>query len=490
MGQVKRIEFIDNGAETTFVSGVFNILHPGHRRFLDFAASQNKKLIIGILSDKIAGDKAYMPEDIRLAAVKAYSKLAHVILITSEVKEVLYDYRPKLIIKGPEYKDQINDEEVIKTWGGALIFSAGNEKSGSPIEVVNSDFQVPWKTKEIKEYIHRRKISKSTIIKLIENFDKVEALTIGDVILDVYQYCRPLGMSKEDPTIVVQPTREEQYLGGAGIVAAHASALNSHARLVSVVGSDVSSKIVAQFLSQYSVNNSVIIDTSRKTTTKTRLKCDGKTLLKVSDLIEDQISKNMILKVIKEVRKHIDSTNLIIFSDFNYGILPQHLVEELSKLACKKGVLTTADSQSSSQFGDICRFRNMNLITPTEHEARLALNDKESGIVSIAYKLIKKSKAKNAFITLGEDGVLIQDGKNIESADGVDRLPALSKICRDNSGAGDSMLTAASLALSQGADIWHAAFIGSIASGIQVSSIGNKPISSDSLMKAIYSCAS
>ena len=97
-----------------------------------------------------------------------------------------------------------------------------------------------------------------------------------------------------------------------------------------------------------------------------------------------------------EVKKHIGSTNVIIFSDFNYGILPQYLVEELSKLAFEKGVVTAADSQSSSQFGDISRFRNMNLITPTEHEARLALNDKESGIVSLAYKLIKKSKAKNA----------------------------------------------------------------------------------------------
>ena len=71
-------------------------------------------------------------------------------------------------------------------------------------------------------------------------------------------------MSKEDPTIVVQPTREEQYLGGAGIVAAHASSTNSRARLVSVVGRDLSSKIVAKFLSKYDVNNSVINDASRK----------------------------------------------------------------------------------------------------------------------------------------------------------------------------------------------------------------------------------
>ena len=58
MGQVKKISFIDDGAHTTFVSGVFNILHPGHRRFLDFAASKKKHLVIGVFSDSFAGEKA------------------------------------------------------------------------------------------------------------------------------------------------------------------------------------------------------------------------------------------------------------------------------------------------------------------------------------------------------------------------------------------------------------------------------------------------
>ena len=108
-------------------------------------------------------------------------------------------------------------------------------------------------------------------------------------------------------------------------------------------------------------------------------------------------------------------------SDFNYGILPNKLVNKLSELANQNKIVITADSQSSSQFGDISRFKRMNLITPTEHEG-LALNDKESGIVSLAYNLIKKSEAKNAFITLGRDGVLIQNGQNIENAEGVERL--------------------------------------------------------------------
>ena len=118
MGQVKKISFIDDGAHTTFVSGVFNILHPGHRRFLDFAASKKKHLVIGVFSDSFAGEKAYMPEEVRLAAVRAYSKKARVFLINDNLKKVLSNLKPSLIIKGPEFRDADNIEKIVKSWGG------------------------------------------------------------------------------------------------------------------------------------------------------------------------------------------------------------------------------------------------------------------------------------------------------------------------------------------------------------------------------------
>ena len=488
MGQLKNIRYMVENTKPTFVSGVFNILHPGHRRFLDFAASTNSNLIVGVFSDATAGHSAYMPEEVRVAAVKGYLKSAEVILLEGDLKSTLVKLKPGLVIKGPEFKDSENIEKIVREWGGEIIFSAGNEKSGAYTEVSTRDFRVPWELPEIRNFCERREISKASLINIVEKFKDTNVLTIGDIILDIYQYCRPLGMSKEDPTIVVQPIREEKFLGGAGIVAAHARALNAQSRIISVVGKDQNNRFTSNFLSKYGVYNNILYDASRKTTTKTRIKCEGKTLLRFSDLVEVSLSKEKICDVVTEVKKYINEIDVIMLSDFNYGILPTELIEELIRLKKSKKIIMTADSQSSSQFGDISRFKEMDLITPTEHEARLALNDKESGIVSVAYNLIKHSKAKNLFITLGEDGVLIQDGGNIENANSIDRIPSFAKVCRDNSGAGDSMLTAASIALANGADIWHAAFLGSIISGLQVSTIGNKPISSDEIIEAICAC--
>ena len=70
-----------------------------------------------------------MPEDVRLAAVRAYSKTAQVILVNEDLKHVLNEIRPSLVIKGPEFKDVENIESIIFSWGGEIIFSAGNEKN-------------------------------------------------------------------------------------------------------------------------------------------------------------------------------------------------------------------------------------------------------------------------------------------------------------------------------------------------------------------------
>ena len=73
----------------------------------------------------------------------------------------------------------------------------------------------------------------------------------------------------------------------------------------------------------------------------------------------------------------------------------------------KKKSLRTADSQISSQFGDIKKFTNFHLITPTEHEARTSLNDNQSGLVKVAQNIQNITKNKNVILTLGDHGILI-----------------------------------------------------------------------------------
>ena len=122
----------------------------------------------------------------------------------------------------------------------------------------------------------------------------------------------------------------------------------------------------------------------------------------------------------------------------------------------------------------------MDIVTPTEREIRLSINDFESGLVVLSEKLHKKSKSKYIFTTLGSEGILIYNSTQNELL--TDNIQALNTNAKDVSGAGDSLLTCSSMAKVVGANIWESAYLGSIAAAIQVSRLGNIPIKKEELL--------
>src|SRR5581483_801001 len=144
----------------------------------------------------------------------------------------------------------------------------------------------------------------------------------------------------------------------------------------------------------------------------------------------------------------------------------------ISELCQQAKVPMVADSQSSSQIGDVSRFRNMLLIKPTEREARLAMRDFDSGLVVLAEAIRKKSQAGNVILTLGAEGLLVHATNHADGEVYTDRLPAFNTAPKDPAGAGDSFFVSASLALTVKASVWCSAYLGSIAAACQVGRIG------------------
>jgi bifunctional ADP-heptose synthase (sugar kinase/adenylyltransferase) len=172
-----------------------------------------------------------------------------------------------------------------------------------------------------------------------------------------------------------------------------------------------------------------------------------------------------------------EKIDVLILSDFSYGVLSPHLVKRILAIAASNGVFVSADSQSSSQIGDLGKFRNIHLISATEREARLELKDNTSGLVVVAEGLRKDLRATNLLLKMGSDGVLISAEDQRGQMLATDEIAAINRNPIDTSGAGDSMLAGATLALAVGGSIYEAALIGSVLAGIQVGRIGNVPIS-------------
>lgn len=473
--------------KTIFVSGIFNVLHPGHLRLLRFAKQLGDSLVVGVLSDRLANGAATTSERDRLVAVQSLRVVDKSFIVDDSVTSAIRRLQPGVVVKGREHLYQENEEiNVLDEFGGRLVFSSGDSFFSATDSIRNKSegFEQPAIRLPI-DFMAQNAISRGRLVELLERIRDVRVLVVGDSMVDEYISCHPLGMSREDPTLVVTPTETKSFVGGAAIVAAHAAGVGSQATLHTVTGRDAQGEFLANELNQYGVVANLYVDESRPTTTKQRWRASGKTLLRVSQFHQDSISVSMQSDILKAIKSQLSEHTVLIFSDFNYGALPQPLVEQLTVLGKRKEVTMAADSQSSSQIGDISRFRGVTLITPTEYEARVATRNFEDGLVVLADQLREQSQVDQLLMTLADDGVFVRGAARLESPSITAQLPALNRNPVDVSGAGDSFLVLASTALAVGASIQEAALLGSLAAALQVSAVGNAPLHSGAIRDLI-----
>ncbi len=492
MTQVRSSAVIDHirqaapvGAKLVFVSGNFNVIHPGHLRLLQFAADCGDFLVVGVNPPSTPG--AIVPAQLRLEAVKALGCVNAALLLESDPLEAIAALRPHLVVKGREHMGRDNPEQaVLDSYGARLIFASG-DVTFSSIELMRQEFSEFTASNIAKtdEFPARHGFVAHDLTHVVQRFAGMRVLVIGDLIIDDYIACDAVGLSREDPTIVVTPVLQERFLGGAGIVAAHAAGLGAKVTYLSVVGEDEPGDWARRRLSEYGVDATLTPDPTRPTTLKQRFRAAGKTLLRVNHLKQHVLDPVIEAQILSVVRAQINATDLIVFSDFNYGCLPQSLIEAISAHAVAGGVPMTADSQSSSQVGDISRFRDMMLIKPTEYEARLALRDFQSGLVIAAEALRQRARAGNVCLSMGAEGVLVHTLAPGETDAVTDRLPAFNRAPKDVAGAGDCLMIAASMALASGADIWRASYLGSVAAALQVGRLGNVPLRAADLLQEL-----
>lgn len=480
---LERISAQAGSQRVVFVSGNFNIVHPGHLRLLQFAAECGDFLVVGV--NRAGTHGATLPEHMRLDGVKAISFVNYAFVLHERPEVFIDRLRPAVVVKGKEHDDRDNPEQaVVDSYNGKLLFGSGEVRFSSLELLRNEYLETNFSTiKKPSDFAERHRFTISGLKSHLQRFKGMRVMVVGDLIVDEYINCDALGMSQEDPTLVVTPIENKQFVGGAGIVAAHAQSLGAETHYFTVAGLDEAAWFAEQTLADYGVKTTIIADDSRPTTLKQRYRAAGKTLLRVSHLRQHDIRPDIAQKIKNVVEKQILSTDLIIFSDFNYGCLPQGLVDYIVETGALHDIPMVADSQASSQMSDVSRFKGMKLLTPTEREARLALRDSNSGLVVIAEALRERANAENVIVTLGSEGILLH-ARN--SADWLtDRLPAFNTAPKDSAGAGDCLLTCTAMALCAGVDIWQSVYLGSIAAACQVSRVGNTPLTQEELISEI-----
>ena len=283
------------------VTGVFNVIHPGHVRMLRFARECGDYLIVAVQSDLSATPPIHVSGRLRLEGVLSNTYVDEAFLTNEGIEELIQRLQPSILVKGREHENTQNPEStLLEEYGGELLFDSG-ESFFSSLDLLRKEFyaaegrhnQLPY------DYMKRHKIDPLQLKKILKKFSKLRVAVVGDLIMDEYITCDSLGMSQEDPTIVVTPVDKQIFIGGAGIVAAHSASLGGEVNFISVAGDDLMYKKALSILTKVGVNTDILIDRHRPTTLKQRFRSKGKTLLRVSHLHQSDINQNLQSQVVE-----------------------------------------------------------------------------------------------------------------------------------------------------------------------------------------------
>ncbi|HAP01819.1 MAG TPA: D-glycero-beta-D-manno-heptose-7-phosphate kinase [Bacteroidetes bacterium] len=299
--------------------------------------------------------------------------------------------------------------------------------------------------------------------KIFSKFPSLRIVVIGDVMLDRYLWGSVDRISPEAPVPVVSIHKKESRLGGAANVALNLKALGVVPVLLSVTGRDEEGKKLILLLSDSEIDSSGIIQSAtRITSVKSRVLSKNHQMIRFDEEATHDISRNDEEQLFSLLKKNIESKKVdaVIFEDYNKGVLTKSFIPRAIELCSKNKIATFVDPKKNNFFS----YRNATLFKPNLREVSEALGRivmADTTDLTLAHEQLKRQlHHQNTFITLGEKGAFIHDGKNGYMLDAHIRNVA------DVSGAGDTVISVVAAAMCAGAEMNDAAYLANLAGGL------------------------
>ncbi|MFW6369780.1 MAG: bifunctional heptose 7-phosphate kinase/heptose 1-phosphate adenyltransferase [Bacteroidota bacterium] len=324
---------------------------------------------------------------------------------------------------------------------------------------------------------------------LFKAFSKKNILIIGDVMVDAYLWGKVDRISPEAPVPVVSFTHEEHRLGGAANVALNIKSLGANPIMCAVTGTDENARIFQKLTqNEGMVADGILQLDKRPTTVKTRVLSQYQQLLRVDreethDLNTEE-EKAFIDIITAVFNKH--SIDAIIFQDYDKGALTPGIIRWVVEYANNSGIPTLVDPKKRHFFD----YRGVTLFKPNFKELKEGLNlvelkkNDQPALFEAMERFRKGHEIQNVLLTLSELGVMASSEKEQVS------IPAEVRDISDVSGAGDTVISMASLCMAAGLDLTELARLSNVAGGLVCEKIGVVPVQKDWIINDGYKLSS
>ena len=316
---------------------------------------------------------------------------------------------------------------------------------------------------------------------LFEQFSTIKAGVIGDVMLDTYWWGHVDRISPEAPVPVVALDKKEYRIGGAGNVALNLASLGSKVSVLSITGDDDDGLILKKMFERHFIETDFLLASkSRITTNKSRIISRNQQMMRLDAEITSDLIAGDEDKLLQQVELYIqrEKPQVIIFEDYNKGVLTSRVIQEVISLCKKYNVLTAVDPKRKNFFS----YHGVDIFKPNLKEVKDGLNlltdDFNLSILENIHAQLQKKLSHNiSFITLSEKGVFYQQNNSARI------IPSHLRNISDVSGAGDTVIAVASLLYAATKNIDLMAEIANIAGGIVCEEVGTVAIRKDILLR-------
>ena len=465
--------------------GCFDIVHPGHIRYLQFARSQGDVLVVSITGDAEVGKgetRPYIPQELRAENLAALEFVDYVVVDPNPTAcALLQRIKPDVYVKGAEYATSndprfLAERQVVESAGGRVIFSSGQVVFSSSRLIEKLPQSDEMTAHRLAVWCRRHRLHHDAVTDLLTGFTGKRLLVVGDALVERYIACDSTEFAGESPVMSLKELDSRDYPGGAAVTAALAAALGAEVVLVTALGGDGGSEWIRDTLSDAGVKIRAV-QRRAELPLRTRYLVDDHKVVKVDRAPVaplDSMGEREAVELILDHAGHVDAA---ILHDAGFGMLTPGLLRGLG--ATFRRLVPVLTGLATEPQGDVTALRNVDLLCATERQLRTALNDLAGGLSAVTYRLLQTARAKQAIVSMGKRGLVAFDRRSHdpESPGWGDRLsseylPLLAPRVADLLAANEALAGAATLTLASGASLMQAAYLAALAAAAQAGYLG------------------
>ena len=336
-------------------------------------------------------------------------------------------------------------------------------------------------------HLGRRRSSRGeelSVASLVARFEGLPVGVLGDLVVDEFVHGEIARVSREAPVLILDFKSSTFTPGGGANAAANLRALGARVQVYGRVGRDEPGRRLLELFEEKRIDRTGIVrDPSYQTPVKTRILAGGAHTSKQQIVRIDRGPMGQALPravgraMLARLRTRVSKPRALLVADYGFGAAPPEI---LAAVRPQPAILTL-----DSRFR-VLEFHGVTAATPNVAEVEHAFgvrvrDDDPAGLARLGERLRRALGAPAAVITRGSRGMSLFEKERRP----LHFAPFGGDEVADVTGAGDTVISAFTLALAAGGTFPQATYLANIAGGLVVMKRGTATVSGKEILRAL-----